>query len=84
MMLSVTEGDEKPLKYPLMFRESSAMLINKIDLLEHTNFSMDEATTNATRINSKLNIFPVSCTTGEGIDAWIEWLASELEKKRGA
>jgi len=84
MMLSVTEGDEKPLKYPLMFRESSAMLINKIDLLEHTNFSMDEATANATKINSKLNIFPISCTTGEGIDAWIEWLASELEKKRGA
>ncbi|NQU07241.1 MAG: hydrogenase nickel incorporation protein HypB, partial [Candidatus Abyssubacteria bacterium] len=83
MILSVTEGDEKPLKYPLMFRESSAMLINKIDLLEHTNFSMDEAVANATKINSRLNIFPVSCTSGEGLDAWMEWLTRELENKRG-
>jgi len=83
MVLSVTEGDEKPLKYPLMFRESSAMLINKIDLLEYTNFSMDEAKGNATKINPKLNIFPISCTSGEGLDAWIDWLTAELDKKRG-
>ena len=83
MILSVTEGDEKPLKYPLMFRESSAMLINKIDLLEHTNFSMDEAVANATKINSRLNIFPISCTSGEGLDAWMEWLTQELDNKRG-
>jgi hydrogenase nickel incorporation protein HypB len=82
MMLSVTEGDEKPLKYPLMFRESSAMLINKIDLIEHTNFNMDEAKANATKINPKLNIFPMSCTSGEGLDAWTEWLSNELENKR--
>lgn len=82
MVLSVTEGDEKPLKYPLMFRESTAMLINKIDLLEHTNFSMDEAQGNATKINPQLKIFPVSCTSGEGLDAWIDWLTDELAKKR--
>jgi len=82
MMLSVTEGDEKPLKYPLMFRESSAMLINKLDLLKHTNFSMDEAKANATKINPKLIIFPMSCTTGEGIDAWLDWLKQEWEKKK--
>ncbi len=82
MILSVTEGDEKPLKYPLMFRESSAMLINKIDLLKHTNFSMDEAKANATKINARLAIFPLSCTTGEGIDAWLDWLKQELQKKR--
>jgi hydrogenase nickel incorporation protein HypB len=84
MVLSVTEGDEKPLKYPLMFRESSTMLINKIDLLQHTNFSMDEAIANATKINSRLNIFPISCTSGEGLDAWIGWLTEELDKKRQA
>lgn len=84
MLLSVTEGDEKPLKYPLMFRESSAMLINKIDLLKHTNFSMDEAKANATKINPNLMIFPVSCTTGEGLDGWIDWLKRELKKKREA
>lgn len=82
MMLSVTEGDEKPLKYPLMFRESSAMLINKIDLLEHTNFSMDEAKANAEKINSKLIIFPMSCTSGEGVEPWVDWLKQEWEKKK--
>jgi hydrogenase nickel incorporation protein HypB len=83
MMLSVTEGDEKPLKYPLMFRESSAMLINKVDLLPYTNFNMDEARANASKINPKLAIFPMSCTTCEGLDAWLEWLVNEMETKRG-
>jgi hydrogenase nickel incorporation protein HypB len=82
MLLSVTEGDEKPLKYPLMFRESSAMLINKIDLLQYTNFNMDEAKANAGKINPKLLIFPVSCTSGEGLDGWLDWLLQELKKKQ--
>ena len=82
MMLSVTEGDEKPLKYPLMFRESSAMIINKTDLLQHTNFQMKEAEGNARKINPQLAIFPLSCTSGDGLDAWIEWIKRELEKKR--
>ena len=83
MLLSVTEGDEKPLKYPLMFRESSAMVINKVDLLQYTNFKMEEAEGNARKINSRLAIFPLSCTTGEGVDAWIEWVRNELNRKRG-
>lgn len=83
MLLSVTEGDEKPLKYPLMFRESSSMIINKIDLLEYTNFSMDEAKKNALKINPQLNIFPLSCTTSEGLEPWFEWLKKELTTKRG-
>ena len=82
MMLSVTEGDEKPLKYPLMFRESSAMLINKIDLIQYTNFNIDEARANASKINPQLAIFPMSCTTSEGLDAWLDWLKKELEAKR--
>jgi hydrogenase nickel incorporation protein HypB len=65
-----------------MFRESSAMLINKIDLLEHTNFSMDEAQGNAKKINPKLIVFPLSCTSGEGVDAWVDWLKQEWEKKK--
>ncbi|RJP18133.1 MAG: hydrogenase accessory protein HypB [Candidatus Abyssobacteria bacterium SURF_5] len=84
MLLSVTEGDEKPLKYPLMFRESSAMLINKIDLLQYTNFNMTEAKSNASKINPKLLIFPLSCTTGDGMGAWVEWVSKELKKKRKA
>ena len=82
MLLSVAEGDEKPLKYPLMFRESSAMIINKIDLLKHTNFNMEEATANACKINPQLTLFPLSCTTGEGLEAWVEWVLKGLEAKR--
>jgi hydrogenase nickel incorporation protein HypB len=74
MILSVTEGDEKPLKYPLMFRESSLMIINKIDLLPFTNFNMDEAKSNALKMNPNLEILEVSCTTGQGIEDWLSWL----------
>lgn len=74
MILSVTEGDEKPLKYPLMFRESSLLIINKIDLLPYTNFNMDEAKANALKMNPNLGIMEVSTTTGQGIEDWISWL----------
>lgn len=74
MILSVTEGDEKPLKYPLMFRESSLLIINKIDLLPFTNFNMDEAKANALKMNPNLGIMEVSTTTGQGIEDWISWL----------
>jgi hydrogenase nickel incorporation protein HypB len=74
MILSVTEGDEKPLKYPLMFRESSLLIINKIDLLPFTNFNMDEAKANALKMNPDLGIVEVSTTTGQGIEDWISWL----------
>jgi len=74
MILSVTEGDDKPLKYPLMFRESSLLIINKIDLLPFTNFNMDEAKANALKMNPNLGIMEVSTTTGQGIEDWISWL----------
>ncbi len=74
MILSVTEGDEKPLKYPLMFRESCLLLINKVDLLQFTNFSMEEARSNALKMNPDLGILEVSCTTGQGMEEWISWL----------
>ena len=74
MILSVTEGDEKPLKYPLMFKESSLLIINKIDLLPFTNFNMEEAKGNAHRMNPDLNILELSCTMGQGIEGWLSWL----------
>jgi hydrogenase nickel incorporation protein HypB len=83
MMLSVTEGDEKPLKYPLMFRESSLLLINKIDLLKHTNFNLKEAKANARRVHPDLDIIDISCVTGEGIADWISWLNQHYQKKFG-
>lgn len=88
MILSVTEGDEKPLKYPLMFRESSLLIINKIDLLPFTNFNMDEAKANALKMNPNLGIVEVSTTTGQGIEDWISWLKqcwqNRIESLRGA
>ncbi len=83
MILSVTEGDEKPLKYPLMFRESALLLINKVDLLEHTNFNLEEARANARRVNPDLEIMDISCTTGQGIEAWISWLNQRYQRKFG-
>jgi hydrogenase nickel incorporation protein HypB len=81
MILSVTEGDEKPLKYPLMFRQSSLLLINKIDLLKYTNFNLKEAKENARRIHPDLDIIDISCVTGEGIPDWIAWLNRHYQKK---
>lgn len=84
MILSVTEGDEKPLKYPHMFRECSLLLINKIDLLKYTNFNLKEAKANVKKINPKMDIIDISCTTGEGISDWILWLKQHYQKKFGA
>jgi hydrogenase nickel incorporation protein HypB len=83
VMLSVTEGDEKPLKYPLVFNESALLLINKIDLLKYTNFNLKEAKANARRVNPDLDIIEMSCTTGEGILDWISWLEQRYRKKFG-
>jgi len=73
-MLSVTEGDDKPEKYPLMFHESSVLLINKIDLLPYVDCSVEAIREVSLRINPKLEIFEISCRTGEGIHQWAEWL----------
>ena len=78
MLLSITEGDDKPLKYPLMFQESSALILNKIDLLPHTNASIDKIKKDATSLNSSLKIFEVSCKTGEGIAGWTDWLIKNV------
>ena len=83
MILSVTAGDEKPLKYPLMFRESALLLINKIDLIQHTNFNLDEAKANARKVNPDLEIIEISCTTGWGIEDWISWLSQRYQSKFG-
>lgn len=82
MMLSVTEGAEKPLKYPLMFRESSLLLLNKIDLLPYVDFSVEDAKRNARRVNPDIEIIEISCTTGQGIDSWVSWLVERNHRKR--
>lgn len=74
MVLSVTEGHDKPLKYPLMFREASALVINKIDLLPYTDVDLAKIKKDALSLNPALVIFEVSCRTGEGIADWAVWL----------
>jgi hydrogenase nickel incorporation protein HypB len=78
VVLSTTEGDDKPLKYPAMFRNASILIINKIDLLPYVNCSVDKIRKNALSINPQLKIFETSCTTGEGISEWCEWIKSKI------
>jgi len=74
MLLSVAEGHDKPLKYPLMFQESSALLLNKIDLLPYIDVDMAKIRKDSLSLNPKLKIFEVSCKTGQGISEWAQWL----------
>ncbi len=75
MVLSITEGHDKPLKYPLMFRESSALVLNKTDLAPYTDIDMAKLKADAASLNPALRVFEVSCRTGEGLDGWAGWLA---------
>jgi len=76
MVLSVAEGHDKPLKYPLMFQESSALVLNKIDLLPYMNTDINKVRRDSLALNPKLKIFEISCTTGTGIDQWAQWLSA--------
>lgn len=78
MLLSATEGDDKPLKYPLMFSESSLLLINKIDLLPYTDFNITKVKKDSLSINPELDIIEVSAKTGEGMERWYGWLEERL------
>ena len=82
VVLSVTEGEDKPLKYPDMFAAASLMLINKIDLLPHLSFDMDKTIDFALRVNPRLQVIPLSATSGEGFDAWLAWLLARREEVR--
>ena len=79
MLLSVPEGHDKPLKYPLIFTVCDALLINKTDVLPYFDFDMDKVVEYAHRRNPKLEIFPVSAKTGEGMDAWCDWLRRQVK-----
>ena len=74
MLLSVSEGDDKPKKYPLMFRESRLLLLNKVDLLPYVSFDVAKARREAREINPKLDIIELSSTTGAGFELWIAWI----------
>ncbi|MCL2899430.1 hydrogenase nickel incorporation protein HypB [Brenneria tiliae] len=77
-VLSVTEGEDKPLKYPHMFAAASLMIINKIDLLPYVDFSLEACVTNARRVNPEIQVIALSASSGEGMDEWLGWLEAQL------
>jgi hydrogenase nickel incorporation protein HypB len=82
VLLSTTEGDEKPGKYPAAFFAAEAMIITKIDLLPMTDFNLDLARKDALRINPKLRLFEVSSLQGQGMEEWVDWIRQRAEGKR--
>lgn len=79
MILSVPEGDDKPLKYPLMFSIVDIVLINKIDTIDYFNFDLEVVKERITKINPKAKVIPICAKTGEGIDQWANWLRKEVD-----
>jgi hydrogenase nickel incorporation protein HypB len=83
-VLSVTEGDDKPLKYPLIFKQASAVILNKIDLLPYTSFDLASACDDIAGINPKIALIKASCRTGEGLEDWYGWLRRQVAAKKAA
>ena len=82
-VLSVTEGEDKPLKYPDMFQASQLMILNKVDLLPHLKFDVARCVEMARRVNPGIHILPLSATTGEGMEAWLHWLEHAVGHAHG-
>ena len=80
MILSVPEGHDKPLKYPLIFQVCDALIINKIDVLPYFDFDMEKVVEYARMRNPRLKIFPISAKTGEGVDAWCDWICENVKE----
>lgn len=78
MILSIPEGDDKPLKYPLMFEICHVLLVNKVDVLPYFDFDMDALTERAKKLNPDIQIIPISARTGEGIEIWARWLRDQV------
>ncbi len=80
MILSVAEGDDKPLKYPLMFQESNVLIINKIDLLPYVDCSVEKIRNSVSSLKANMVVFEVSCRTGDGLDDWTAWLEEKVKQ----
>lgn len=80
LILSIPEGDDKPLKYPLMFAEANVLILNKIDLLSISDFDLEKVKKASLNLNANLKIFEVSCKTDQGIDEWNRWLTSRINE----
>lgn len=81
-VLSVTEGEDKPLKYPHMFRAAELLLINKLDLLPYLRFDLEKCRAYARQVNPDITIFELSCQSGEGMNAWYDWLREQVQRKQ--
>ena len=77
MILSVTEGEDKPLKYPHMFAASKLMILNKVDLLPYLHFDVEKCIAYAKQVNPQIDVIQLSATTGEGLKAWLDWLQAQ-------
>jgi len=80
VVLSTTEGDDKPLKYPAMFRNAAVLIINKVDLLPYVDCDLARLRRNALQINPALRVFETSCTTRAGIAEWCDWLRGKVSR----
>ena len=83
MILSVAEGHDKPLKYPLMFSQSQVLVVNKTDLLGLSDFDMAALRDTVRRMNPAMEVFEVSCRTGQGLEVWASWLRRRVSEERG-
>jgi hydrogenase nickel incorporation protein HypB len=83
VLISVTEGDDKPLKYPAMFRSADVMVINKMDLLPYTDFDVDKVIHNSMSLNPEIEVLKISCRTGEGLEEWSGFVTSFTKEHRG-
>jgi hydrogenase nickel incorporation protein HypB len=79
-LLSVTEGEDKPLKYPVMFQQADCLLITKTDLVPYLNIDLEQIKANVRQMNPRVTIIPVSAKTGEGLETWLDWLRSQTQK----
>jgi hydrogenase nickel incorporation protein HypB len=77
-VLSTAEGDDKPAKYPMLFREAKAVLLNKVDLIPYTNFNYENFRSDLKKINGQIPIFEISCTRGDGLEEWYKWIAGQI------
>jgi hydrogenase nickel incorporation protein HypB len=82
VIFSVTEGEDKPLKYPHMFRSSEIMVLNKIDLLPYVSFDVERCLTYARRVNPSIRVFQISATRGDGLNEWYQWLRQNRASER--
>lgn len=77
-VVSTSEGDDKPGKYPMLFREARAVLLNKIGLIPYTNFNFDSFSSDLKKINAQIPLFEISCTRGDGLDGWFKWIEDQI------